>query len=137
MAWRDIFLAYTAESPAFPMVLLGNKADCSATERQVQAIKAQQWCKNTAAMAAAEGGAAGYGIPYFEVSARNGDKVHEAFREFTRLALEHQSAKQKLKMYNYDNREGDGEEDRDLGLIGLKQGYSKDKSNGGCACYYN
>ncbi|NXA52671.1 RAB7B protein, partial [Nothocercus julius] len=71
--WRDDFLEKVIpREPDFPMVVLGNKIDIC--ERQVSEELASAWCKDK-------------DIPYFEVSAKNGINVAQAFETLAKQAL--------------------------------------------------
>ncbi|KAL3097042.1 hypothetical protein niasHS_002758 [Heterodera schachtii] len=75
-SWRDEFLVQASprDPEHFPFVLLGNKIDNDAA-RAVNAKRAQSWCQSK------------NGMPYFEVSARDGVNVEEAFQAIARAAL--------------------------------------------------
>ncbi|NWI18292.1 RAB7B protein, partial [Crypturellus soui] len=71
--WRDDFLEKVIPRELdFPMVVLGNKIDIC--DRQVSEELASAWCKDKA-------------IPYFEVSAKNGVNVAQAFETLAKQAL--------------------------------------------------
>ena len=74
--WRDSFIenASPAEPILFPFILLGNKVDRE-SERQVQAAKAKQWCKDNNEM------------PHYETSALENIGVDEAFIDIAKIAL--------------------------------------------------
>eukprot|EP00347_Sterkiella_histriomuscorum_P016551 403352763 len=81
-----------------------------------------------------------YTIPYFEVSARTGDKVEESFHEMLRQAMLYDARNEKRvkrkKLMLYD--QADNQMFDDQGLYLRKINYkNKDKTNGGCSCYYN
>lgn len=53
--WREQFLRNCGPvGYIFPFVLIGNKSDRVEGDKKVLSIKAQQWCKNTAAMCVEE-----------------------------------------------------------------------------------
>jgi len=74
--YRDEFLVQTSarEANDFPFMLLGNKMDL-ASNRQVSVKKAKTWCEEN------------NDIPYFEVSAKDGINVDEAFETIARDTL--------------------------------------------------
>ncbi|KAI6183376.1 hypothetical protein M3Y97_00482700 [Aphelenchoides bicaudatus] len=78
--WRDEFLVQASprDPENFPFVLLGNKIDNEA-KRAVSTRRAEAWCqmKNN--------------VPYFEVSAKDGVNIDEAFQAIARAALQRES----------------------------------------------
>jgi len=78
--WRDEFLVQASprDPENFPFVLLGNKIDNEA-KRAVSSRRAESWCqlKNN--------------MPYFEVSAKDGVNIDEAFQAIARAALQRES----------------------------------------------
>jgi Ras-related protein Rab-7A len=75
-SWREEFLiqASPRDPENFPFVVLGNKIDMG-NQRTVSQKRAQQWC-------AAKGN-----IPYFEVSAKDGNGVENAFMTVAKNAM--------------------------------------------------
>mmetsp|Transcript_19608 Transcript_19608/g.50992 ORF Transcript_19608/g.50992 Transcript_19608/m.50992 type:complete len:201 (+) Transcript_19608:83-685(+) len=67
--WKKEFTHYAdvRDASKFPFVLLGNKVDCSPSERAVPHDAAEAWC--------AENG----NVPYFETSAKDNINVEMAF----------------------------------------------------------
>jgi len=78
--WRDEFLVQACphDPENFPFVLLGNKIDNEA-KRAVSSRRAESWCqlKNN--------------MPYFEVSAKDGVNIEDAFQAIARAALQRES----------------------------------------------
>ncbi|CAD5217904.1 unnamed protein product [Bursaphelenchus xylophilus] len=74
--WRDEFLVQASprDPENFPFVLLGNKLD-QEPRRAVTTRRADNWCQNKG------------GIPYFEVSAKEGSNIEDAFQAIARAAL--------------------------------------------------
>lgn len=71
--WRDMVLANVpAEQEDFPLAVLGNKMDLS--DREVTTEEAETWSHSR-------------DIPYYEVSAKEGTSVSEAFDGIARIAL--------------------------------------------------
>ena len=73
--WMDQIQAHTdnqVDSPPPKVVLLGNKCDLSAAERQVTKEEAQKFADEA-------------GIPYLETSGKDNINVQEAFMTVTRL----------------------------------------------------
>jgi len=77
--WRDEFLLQGApkDPENFPFILLGNKVD-KENERKVPTAKAQAWCKNHG------------DIKFFEVSAKEGAMVEDAFQVIAKAAAAQQ-----------------------------------------------
>jgi Ras-related protein Rab-7A len=73
--WRDDFLVQASprDPEHFPFVVLGNKSDLPDDKRQVSEIRARAWCAHR-------------GIPYFEVSAKDGTNVEQAFTRLVAAA---------------------------------------------------
>ncbi|XP_030563727.1 ras-related protein rab7-like [Drosophila novamexicana] len=73
--WRDEFLIQASpRDPAnFPFVVLGNKADLD--EQKVPTRVALHWCKMN-------------NMPFYEISAKNGCNVEQAFEEIAKMAVE-------------------------------------------------
>ncbi|KAI6225114.1 Ras domain containing protein [Aphelenchoides fujianensis] len=78
--WRDEFLVQASprDPENFPFVLLGNKIDLE-SKRAVSERRAQSWCQGKNNM------------PYFEVSAKDGVNVEDAFQAIARAALQRDS----------------------------------------------
>ncbi|KAI6180624.1 Ras family protein [Aphelenchoides besseyi] len=78
--WRDEFLVQASprDPENFPFVLLGNKIDLE-SKRAVSERRAQSWCQGKNNM------------PYFEVSAKDGLNVEDAFQAIARAALQRDS----------------------------------------------
>lgn len=78
-SWKEVFLdAGMIKNPdEFPFIILGNKCDRD-SEREVSKEEAEAWC--------GEHG----GYDYFEVSAKDGDGVENAFDRVTKHAADQQ-----------------------------------------------
>ena len=108
--WRDEFLiqASSRDSENFPFVLLGNKID-NEEARTVSAKRAQSWCQTKGEM------------PYFEVSAKDGINVEEAFQAIARAALK-RDAQDASDFPDFNEH------------ITLNQHRDHSPSNQGCSC---
>jgi len=73
--WKEEFLTYvgTTDPEHFPFVVLGNKIDLN--NNKVSAEQVNKWCRDN------------NNIPYFEVSAKSGTNVEEAFQTVGRKVL--------------------------------------------------
>ncbi|KAH3766015.1 small GTPase superfamily [Pelomyxa schiedti] len=74
--WKEEFLAYAspANLKTFPFVILGNKSDLG-DNRAVPRNKVIAWCNSVG------------DIPYFEVSAKEGVNVDQAFQAVAKVSL--------------------------------------------------
>ncbi|KAE9546832.1 hypothetical protein FO519_009956, partial [Halicephalobus sp. NKZ332] len=77
------------DSENFPFVLLGNKID-NEDARTVSAKRAQSWCQQKGDM------------PYFEVSAKDGINVEEAFQSIARSVLNNDFNKRRDEFFRRD-----------------------------------
>nr|XP_032294876.1 ras-related protein rab7 isoform X2 [Drosophila virilis] len=82
--WRDEFLIQTSprDPDSFPFVVLGNKADLD--EQNVPTRVALHWCKMN-------------NMPFYEISAKNGSNVEQAFEEIAKMGLEAVEEQQKVE----------------------------------------
>ena len=69
--------------PPFPFVVVGNKADKSATDRKVPPARAEEWCRIQQQQQQRP-------LPHFEASAKTAANVEEVFQEVARLALQYE-----------------------------------------------
>jgi Ras-related protein Rab-7A len=84
--WKENFLKEGRVSPDFPFVIIGNKCDMEA-DRQVTSNQAEHWCRDNG------------GYNNFEVSAKDGNSIEEAFDviiqnavdQYTKLNLQNQA----------------------------------------------
>lgn len=80
-SWVDQFLqgvgqnSSSAKDSGYIFVVLGNKCDLSADQRQVQKEEAQEFCDE-------------HGFKFFETSAKTGEKVQDAFEFIARKGIE-------------------------------------------------
>ena len=66
--WKNEFLYYAdIENKDFPFLVVGNKVDVAANEKQVSQHDAEEWCKNNG------------GYPHLETSAKDSTNVEECF----------------------------------------------------------
>lgn len=74
-SWRDEFLMQGSpkDPENFPFIVLGNKLD-KASERKVEGVKAQKWCKSHNS------------IEFFETSAKEANNVEQAFHQIAKTA---------------------------------------------------
>lgn len=75
----------------FPFIVVGNKADKSASDRKVPPARAEEWCQQHATL---PGQAPVFGtspLPHLEASAKTAANVEEAFQELARLALQYEA----------------------------------------------
>lgn len=74
--WRDEFIVQAGPSDpdTFPFVVLGNKVDLDSS-RVIDKKTAEEWAKQRG------------NIPYFEVSAKDGMGVEQAFEKIAKNAL--------------------------------------------------
>uniref|UniRef100_A0A0K0EXZ3 Ras-related protein Rab-7a (inferred by orthology to a human protein) n=2 Tax=Strongyloides TaxID=6247 RepID=A0A0K0EXZ3_STRVS len=78
-SWRDEFLiqANPRNPESFPFVLIGNKIDLP--NHAVTEQRARKWCESK------------NGIPYYQVSVKEGTNIDEAFNEIVRNALQREN----------------------------------------------
>jgi len=148
--WKENFMEFgmPKSEENFPFVLIGNKldlAESAADQRQVETIKAIEWCKFQAeegqksegAMEGRKSHKKAYSIPYFEVSAKTGENMEKAFMEIARLAYQN---RQTLSRWSLQKGVEEQEEEAFLQTgLNLKKTRQLDQNsnNGGCACYYS
>jgi Ras-related protein Rab-7A len=107
--WREEFLMQGSpkDPENFPFVVIGNKLDRAQTERKVNEIKAQQWCK-------AHGN-----ILFFETSAKDTSNVEQAFQAIAKAA---------------SSQDKDEELFFPTTVVNLNKNQNKPSSKGGCEC---
>jgi GTPase SAR1 family protein len=94
--WQQEFVQHVGgtgafDQPAFPFVVVGNKAD-KVTQRKVPPARALEWCQTHAkpipGMMMTP--TSSFGLPHYEASAKTGVVVEDVFAEIARLALQYE-----------------------------------------------
>jgi Ras-related protein Rab-7A len=94
--WQQEFLQHVGgglggnafDQPAFPFVVVGNKAD-KASQRKVPPARAIEWCQSHAT-GIPGGMMTQTSLPHYEASAKTGVVVDDVFSEIARLALQYE-----------------------------------------------